>query len=144
MVISKLLDPWNWHQIVLIAPQSCSWQRPGPVTWWAPCRSRAAFSAERELRVIWAGARGTGKQKVDQPEAGGGVQWPVLLIVWQLNSQNSDPSLSLCYICVKHFIQRATLHKMRTPIQPSPKYPNTVHTIEQSWSCGWSVLMNIL
>ena len=54
------------------------------------------FKRGQELR--WAGCwalteglrLGPGKQKVDQPGAGGSVQWPVMLIVWQLNSQNWD------------------------------------------------------
>lgn len=44
---------------------------------------------------------GRGKQKVDQPGAGGSVQWPVLVIVWQLNSQNSDQQqLDISLSCV--------------------------------------------
>ena len=127
---------------------------PNSLDCWA-----AVLIFERGQELRWAGhgalteglGLGPGKQKVDQPGAGGSVQWPALVIVWQLNSQNSDqhqifPWVVLYYryyTCVKHlyFIQRAQLHKIRTP---SPKYPHTVHAIEQSWSCGWSVLMNIL
>ena len=66
---------------------------PNSLDCWA-----AVLIFERGQELRWAGCwalteglrLGPGKQKVDQPGAEGSVQWPVMLIVWQLNSQNWD------------------------------------------------------
>ena len=76
----------------------------------------------------WLG-RGQGQENKKLMSRGQqSVQWPG----WD---QQQIP----CDMFHLHFIQRAALHKMRTPT------PNisSVHNIEQSWSFGWSILMNI-
>ena len=111
---------------------------PNSLDCWA-----AVLIFERGQELRWAGhgalteglGLGPGKQKVDQPGAGGSVQWPVLVIVWQLNSQNSDqhqifPWVVLYYryyTCVKHYIlfrEHSSIkyehHHQNIPTQSTP------------------------